>query len=280
MTNTTVNSAGILRPEEVHDLIVQPLTQESIAFQASTVVQTNSHEYRIPILTGYPDTSWVAEGAEIPVDDADLGEVVVTPRKAAGLTVVSSELAADSTPEATKVISDGLVQSLRRKVDAAWFASAVTNGPAGLGGVAATNVYAGAAYGSLDPFLEAVAAAENVGAQLTSFVTHPDTALTLAKIKKATGSNEPLLQADPAKPTGRVIAGVPLLVSPDAPNTGLVYGIPKAVVFVVVRKDVEVVVDASPFFTSDRVAIRAVARVGFGFPHPAAIVKVNKTVAP
>lgn len=280
MTNTTTNSAGILRPEEVHDLIVLPLTQESVAFQASTVVQTNSHDYRIPTLTGDPDTTWVNEGAEIPVDDADLGEVVVTPRKAAGLTVVSNELAADSSPEATKVIGDRLVQSLRRKVDAAWFATATTNGPAGLGGIAATTVYAGAAFGSLDPFLEAIAAAQNVGAQLTSFVTHPDTALALGKIKKATGSNEPLLQPDPAKPTGRIIAGVPVLVSPDAPNTGVVYGIPAAVTFVVVRKDVEVVADASAFFTSDRVAIRAVARIGFGFPHEDAVVKVLQEVAP
>jgi HK97 family phage major capsid protein len=280
MAQNTVNGAGILRPEEVHELIVQPLTQESVAFQASTVVQTTSHDYRIPTLTDDPDTSWVAEGAEIPIDDADLDEVVVTPRKTGGITVVSNELAADSSPEAIKVIGDRLVQSIKRRVDTAWFANATVNGPAGLASVAATNVYAGATYGSLDPFLEALAAAENAGAQLTSFVTHPDTALTLAKIKKATGSNEPLLQPDPAKPAGRVIAGVPLLVSPDAPNTGLVYGIPKAVTFVVLRKDVEVVADPSPFFTSDQVAIRALCRVGFGFPHPAAIVKVNKTVAP
>jgi len=31
----------------------------------------------------------------------------------------------------------------------------------------------------------------------------------------------------------------------------------------------------SVFFTSDRVAVRAVCRVGFAFPHPGAVVKVT-----
>ncbi|MBO0680336.1 phage major capsid protein [Mycolicibacterium sp. S2-37] len=280
MSQSTINAASILRPEEVHELVIQPLTTESVAFQASTVVQTNSHDYRIPILTGDPDVGWTAEGAEITADDADLGEVVVTPRKVAGITVVSNELAADSSPEATRVIGDRLVQSLRRKIDAAWFGNTTANGPAGLGSIAASNVYAGVSYANLDAFLEAQVAAENLGQKVTAFVTNPNTVLALSKIKKAASSNEALLQPDPSSPSGRVIAGVPLLSSPDAPDNGLVWAVPQAVSFVVVRKDVEVVVDTSAFFTSDRVAIRAVARVGFGFPHEAALVKVNRSAAP
>ncbi|WP_425003870.1 phage major capsid protein [Mycolicibacterium sp. S3B2] len=280
MSQSTVNAASILRPEEVNELVIQPLTQESVAFLASTVVQTDSHDYRIPTLTSDPDVAWTAEGAEITADDAELDEVVVTPKKVAGLTVVSNELAADSTPEATSVIGNRLVQSLRRKIDTAWFGASVANGPNGLESITYTNVYAGAAYGNLDAFLEAQVEAEKLGAKVTSFVAHPNTILELATLKKATDSNEPLLQSDPASPSGRVIAGVPLITSPDAADDGSVFAVPKPVAFVVVRKDVEVVVDSSAFFTSDRVAIRAVARVGFGFPHEAAIVKVNRTDAP
>lgn len=280
MSQSTVNAASILRPEEVHNLVILPLTTESVAFQASTVVQTDSNSYRVPILTGDPDVAWVAEGAEINIDDADLGEVVITPKKVAGITVVSSELAADSSPEATKVIGDRLVQSLRRKVDSAWFGNVTANGPSGLGSIVASNVYAGVNYANLDAFTEAQVTAEKLGQKVSGFITHPNTVLALSKIKKATASNEGLLQPDPSSPSGRVIAGVPLLSSPDAPDNGLVWAVPQAVSFVVVRKDVEVVVDTSAFFTSDRVAIRAVARIGFGFPHPLAMVKVNKTAAP
>ncbi|BBX52222.1 hypothetical protein GCM10009645_15580 [Mycolicibacterium poriferae] len=277
---TTSTAASLLRPEQVNELIVQPLTLASVAMQASTVAQTESTEYRIPVLTGDPDASWVPEAAEIPVDDATFDEVVVTPKKVAALSVLSNELIEDSSPEASAVIGQRLVQSLVRKVDASWFAAATANGPAGLGSITPSETYAGAAYANIDAFLEAITAAEAEGAQVNSFVTHPNTALALAKLKKATGSNEPLLQRDVTVPGGRVVAGVPLLVSPDADGDGSVWGIPKARVFVVIRRDVQVALDSSAFFTSDRTAVRVTARIGFGFPHESAVVKINRSAAP
>ncbi len=277
---TTSTAASLLRPEQVNELIVQPLTLASVAMQASTVAQTESTEYRIPVLTGDPDASWVPEAAEIPVDDATFDEVVVTPKKVAALSVLSNELIEDSSPEASAVIGQRLVQSLVRKVDASWFAAATANGPAGLGSITPSETYAGAAYANIDAFIEAITAAEAEGAQVNSFVTHPNTALALAKLKKATGSNEPLLQRDVTVPGGRVVAGVPLLVSPDADGDGSVWGIPKARVFVVIRRDVQVALDSSAFFTSDRTAVRVTARIGFGFPHESAVVKINRSAAP
>jgi HK97 family phage major capsid protein len=278
--NLTTNAASILKPEQVHELIVQPLTQESVAFQASTVARTTSHDYRIPTVTGDPDTNWVAEAAEIPLDDVDFGEVVVTPKKCAGLTVVSNELIQDSSPEATNIIGQRLVQSLKRKVDSAWFANTTANGPAGLGSITPTDVYVGVGgFTNVDPFYEALAAAEGVGAKLNAFVVNPDVALDLARLKEGTGSNKNLLQPDPTQPGRRVVAGVPLLVSPDAP-VGVVWGIPKAVTFVVLRKDAEVALDSSPFFTSDRTAVRVTLRVGFGFAHEDAVVALRIADAP
>ncbi len=277
---TTATAASILRPEDVGPLIIEPLTLESVAFQASTVAQTDSTEFRIPVITGDPDASWVPEGSEIPVDDADFDEVVVVPKKVAALSVLSNELIEDSSPEASTVIGNRLVQSLVRKIDLAWFAAATANGPAGLGSITPSETYAGVAYANTDAFLEAITAAESVGAQVNTFVAHPATALALAKLKKATGSNEPLLQRDVTVPGGRVVAGVKLLVSPDAPNDGTVYGIPKDRAFVVIRRNVQVVLDSSAFFSSDRTAVRVTARVGFGFPHPEAIVQINRTAAP
>jgi hypothetical protein len=54
----------------------------------------------------------VADGAEIPASDADIGELVVTPPKVAGLTVVSRELASDSAPAAQDVIGDALARDI------------------------------------------------------------------------------------------------------------------------------------------------------------------------
>lgn len=279
MTQLTTNAASLLKPEQVNAVIVEPLTRESIAFQTSTVAKTASTQYRFPRITGDPDTAWVPEGQEIPIDEADVDELLVTPKKVAGLTVISNELANDSSPEATALIGQRLVQSLRRKVDSSWFAAATPNGPAGLGSITPTDVFAGAAFANADPFVEAVSAAEGVGAQLTAFVCSPATALELATLKESAGSNKALLQPDPTQPAGRTVAGLPLLTSPDAPDNA-VWGIPKARAFVVLRQDVSVALDSSAFFTSDRVAVRVTMRVAFGFPHEAALVRVLRDDAP
>lgn len=276
MSQLTTNASSLLRPEQVNDLVIEPLTKESTAFQVLTLAKTTSHEYRFPRIVADPATAWVAEGEEIPPDDADVDELLVTPKKCAGLTVISNELAADSTPAATAVIGQRIVNSLKRRIDAAFFAATTANGPDGLGSIEPSEVWAGDEWLSADPFLEGLSVAEKVGAQITSWVAHPDEALDLARLKKlTTGSNEPLLSTDAASPTGRVIAGVPLVTSPDCP-LGVVYGIPKALAFVVLRLDATVVVDSSAFFTSDRVAVRSVVRVAFGFPHEKAIVAVYK----
>lgn len=271
----TLGAAPILTPAQVGALLVQPVADESVAVQVSTRVDIPSHAFRIPIITADPTAAWVAEGAEIAVSDATLAELVVTPTKLAGLSIISRELADDSSPEAQQVVGDGLGRDIARKLDAAFFGNLPAPAPGGLAGLAGVSTAgtAGTPVASTDTFADALSAAEQVGAQISAWVANPATALTLAKLKKATGSNEPLLQPDPTKPTRRTILGVPLYVSP-AVAANVVWGIPGDRVFVVIRDDARIDVDGSVFFTSDRVAVRATMRVGFAFPHPAAIVKV------
>lgn len=70
------------------------------------------------------------------------------------------------------------------------------------------------------------------------------------------------------------MAALPLLTCPNVP-TGTVWGIPADLALLVIREDAEVTTDSSVFFTSDRVAVRAIMRVGFGFPHPTGITKIT-----
>ena len=140
-----------------------------------------------------------------------------TPSKLAGLVVVSNELAADSSPAALQVVGDGLVRDLRRKTDAAYFAAATPNGPAGIASLAASTASAGGAWTNLDWAAAAIAAAENLHTAITAFVTSPATALSLSTLKEytAAASNKPLLQADPTQPVSRTISGVPLYREPE-----------------------------------------------------------------
>lgn len=276
MTLLTTNSGGILRPEDVGDLIVQPVSRASVAFQISTVVQTESKEYRIPIVAADPSASFVAEGAEIPITDADVDELIVTPKKVAGLTVVSRELASDSSPEASEVVGTGLARDIAKKIDAAFFGNTTANGPSGLRALAGvTEIDGTETIDDLDLFAEAIAESENVGGTITSFVASPTVALALARLKQysASGSNLPLLQPDPTQPTRRLIQGVRLVVSP-AVGDDVIWAVPQAFSYVVLREDVQVAVDGSAFFTSDRIGVRGTMRVAWGFPHPASVVKI------
>lgn len=94
-------------------------------------------------------------------------------------------------------------------------------------------------------------------------------------MKKQTGSNEPLLGYDASQPTRRQVLGIPLLPS-AAVADGDVWAIPAAKIFVVIREDVTLDIDRSAYFSSDRVAIRATMRIGFGMPHAAAVVRLHK----
>lgn len=272
---TTAPAAGGITPDQYAALIVQPVQAGSVAFQIATQLTTDATRTHLPIVQEDAGAAWTREGDEIPVEDATLGEEIVTPAKVAGLTVVSSELAEDSNPQATQIVGDGLARSIARQVDAAFFGRLPAPAPGGLEAVPnVTTVTTGKKWANLDPFLEAIAQAETVGATLTSFTAHPSDALALAQIKEQTGSNRPLLGSDPTTPTRRVIAGVPLYVSP-AVTPGTVWGLPKDRVFVVLRRDVKVDLSADAYFQSDQVAVRGTMRVGFGYPHPAAITKVT-----
>ena len=275
MTLLNSNSGGIVRPEDVGDLIVRPVSQASRAFLVSTVVQTESKDYRVPVVAQDPSAAWVLEGGEIPITDADVDEIIITPKKVAGLTVVSRELAEDSSPEATQVVGDGLARDIAKKIDAAYFGNTTTNGPSGLHALAGVTVVdATGPVVDLDAFATASAESEAVGGTITSFVASPTVALALSQLKTGSQLNTGLLQPDPTLPTRRLIHGVPLVVSP-AVSDSAIWAIPQAFSFVVLRSD-DVTLDISPqaFFTSDRIGVRSTLRVSWGFPHPASIVKI------
>jgi len=102
-------------------------------------------------------------------------------------------------------------------------------------------------------------------------------------VKQFTGttatSNEPLLQAGEADITtaqSRNIFGVPLYSVPQGCIAdGVVWCLDRAKVYAVIRSDVGVVVDPSFYFGSDSLAVRVIIRVGFGYPHRAAICKIQ-----
>ncbi|WP_039800045.1 phage major capsid protein [Nocardia araoensis] len=272
---TTASGIGGLLPEQIHALIVRPVQRDSVAFTVTTVLQTDSTSSKFPIVTADPTAAWVPEGSEITPSDSGHDELEITHKKVAGLTIVSRELAEDSNPSALDIVGSGLVRSIVAKVDAAFFAVTTSNGPDGIGSTVHQWVDIGSGVSNTDVFAEAISKAANVGAQITNFVTHPDTALELAKIKEMTGSNKPLLGPDPARPGATTVLGVPLLTSPYVTD-GDIWAIPRSFAFTTLRTDTRLTISEDAYFSSDRVGVKATMRVAFGFPHPQAIVRIGE----
>jgi HK97 family phage major capsid protein len=92
---------------------------------------------KVKVGTAPRAASWVVEGDVISETDPTLGELVVTPMGLKALTTVSNELIADSAAnaEAAGVVGDGLVRSFARAIDSAFFSTATSNGPDGLGSI-------------------------------------------------------------------------------------------------------------------------------------------------
>lgn len=277
MLTSTTDVSGIT-PDQYGALIVQPVQAASVAFQVSALIATSSTRFQVPIITADPSAAWVVEGGTISESDATLDELTITPTKVAGITPITSELASDASPDAARIVGQGLARDIATTVDSAYFGNLIAPAQAGLESLTTQNdVVAGTTWANLDAFAEAIADAEQKGAMVSSFVANPADALILAQLKDETGSNRPLLGIDPTVPTRRLIYGVPLLVS-SAVTVGTVWGIPRDRSLLVLRNDTTIEVDRSVYFATDRIAVRAILRIGFGFPHEAAIQKVKLTV--
>lgn len=277
MANLTSNTSEILTDEALN-LLLEPVEEQALATQVSSVLRTRAHTLRLPQLSRTPAADWVAEGEEIDVSDAEFAEVTVTPAKLAGLSVVSNELISDSNPTASELIGAGLVRDITDKLDAAYFGPAPSGGdvrPGGLEAVGHTELQTAPinSWSSLAFVEHGLHLARVNGAQPSSWAVSPATFRDLAVIPDAEGSARSLLASDPTAPAARRLAGLPLLVSP-AVEDNVIWAIDASQAFVVIREDVQLEADPSPYFSKDSTAVRAILRAGFGFSNPAGIVKI------
>lgn len=129
LTATDANRSFL--PEEAGELIIKPVIEEATSLQVATVTQTqDTHQYRVPIIAADPTAEWTAEGEEIDPSNASLSEDVSPFYKLAGLTIISRELAEDSSPAAAEMIGQGLARDIARKLDTTFFGKRGDTSPA------------------------------------------------------------------------------------------------------------------------------------------------------
>lgn len=117
--------------------------------------------------------------------------------------------------------------------------------------------------------------AESLGLSIGAFVANPADILDLSTLKESASSRRGLFTPSATDATTRQIAGIRRLAS-SAVTVNTEWGIPRLRSVVVQRTNVDLAVDRSAHFTSDRTAIRATMRIGWAFPQPAAIQKIKR----
>src|SRR3954454_3274338 len=114
MAVTDANLAPAWTPDDYGQLIDTVLPDKSVAFQSSTIVRTDSETIRFPMLTADPAVAWYAELSTIALTDPGNAELVVTPKKVAGRTLISVEASQDTNPAVAEQTGRGLARSIAK----------------------------------------------------------------------------------------------------------------------------------------------------------------------
>jgi len=270
VTNATLAAAWT--PNEWGELVDLVLKDRAVAFKAGTLRQIGKDSINFPMVTGDPSVSWYAENTQISLTDPTTSQLIVTPKKVAGLTQIGNETAEDSEPAVSDQVGYMLARAVGKEIDRCFFANTTSNGPSGLLSLSGINVVDTTDYPfeSQDPFTKAKYAALADGAELSVFVLALDVAESLELIKEQDGSNKTLFEGIG---TGGTLAGIPTLVSP-AVAAGNAWGLDASQISIVQRLGTKVEKDRSVAFSYDATQVRATARIGFGFENPAGVVRI------
>ncbi|MFJ5872316.1 phage major capsid protein [Dietzia maris] len=265
--------------------LVERVTRRSIAAQMSTTLKTLDNGITVPVVDSDATAAWTAEGAEIVQSAPELRSLKIRSGKLAGIVPVTGEAIRSRRLDLLQIASRSLVRDMANKLDQAFFGNVADPAPDGLGSLTDVATIDAASGDNLDALVDAVAYLQDFGYDSTDVAMNPTTLARLAKVKKATGSNESLLGADATlggvldadqldgTNAGQSVLGLAVRVSRHVPAGQLVV-MDRGQVYTALTG--EPVLDTSEHaeFTRDTVLIRALQGVGFGFPHHDAMVRV------
>ena len=262
-------TADTWTPADFGKVLNKAIQAKSTAFKAGSEYLTDKVKVQFPLWNSDPAVSWLDELETIVPTDGSTGEVICIPSKVGGIVTLSNEIANDSDPSIAVQAASGVANQIAHSIDAAFLANTTAKANNGLLSIASQTVDTGASITNEDPFISAIFKAQSVGANIDRWIMHPNTAETLSKLKKGTGSNERLLQFTT---DGAVIAGVPVLTDSKVDAATFAWGIDSTRTKVVVTQGTEMRKFDVP--RQDAIDVRGIARVGFAFLHPQSIVRL------
>ena len=276
-TETTTSAAEAWRPN-VQGYNAEDTIPEALILQTSTIsgrIEGDEPMLLVPYVGG-AEAQFVAEGAPIPEDDLDLGQVAVATGKVAHLTRLSAELM--SQPNASQLIMNAARRAVVLKANQAYVAQVAPTSPAVTPPAGLLNIpgitNGGAVADDLDALVDAVAGIEAAGGTATHIIAAPSAWASLSKLKTGTGSAASLLGAGTTDAV-RTLLDIPVLVTPSMTADTLLVVDKSAVVSAV--GDIRVATSEHAYFGSDSVGVRVTWRFGQNVVAPDRIAKLTVT---
>ena len=263
------SAGGYIAPPEHVDWWIESLRPASVVLTAGPRIhRTERSSVHVPKVGASSTAAMTAENALIAEGGMTFAEVVLTPRKAAGLLRVSNELMNDSSPSARAVIQDDLARTIALLLDEQML---VGNGtPPNLRGLANTTGSTSTPVVTalkLDDIAAAIARMEGNNLPPTAIFMSPEAWAALKTEKDSQLRYQ--LGPDPTAPAERRLFGVTVFVTPQVGEAVLVVSMPW--VIVAINEVLNIVFDQSRYLEYDQTGVRATGRVDIAPMHPEAV---------
>jgi len=281
--------AGVLVPEEHANYIFGILNDaQAVRKAGATVVNMKSDTLVIPKMITGATAYWVDEANAITPSDQTFDTLTLTAKKVAAMTYLTSELVEDSVADVERLVLDNLAQTIAAEMDKEMLIGDGTHltGIANYSGINTIDKAASAL--TIDDLIEARALIEEAtkgNIKPNAIVMHPAVYYKLLKeAKDSTGRYLADLRGLTAGLPDTLIGMKVFLTTAiptnltDGTNTDLSLAIVGDFKQAIIgqRRNITLSADnGGQFFTQDIIALRALARVGFGLAYPQAFTVIQ-----
>lgn len=223
------SSGGFLLPTEMHSELIEKMTQENILRQICTTIQTQA-THKIDIVASAPTASWVSEGADIPISNAEFKQVQLGAYKMAVASKVSNELLADSYYPLEQFLTDSFARAISLQEEETFFNGDGQGKPLGLlptlAQSASSTLQTTGTEISPDDLITLIYSLDRPYRAKACFLLSDSTLAAIRRLKDATQNFlwTPNFGEEPAKLCGFPVYTSPFLPPPNKGNTCVIFG--------------------------------------------------------
>jgi HK97 family phage major capsid protein len=262
-----------ITPEQWATFVLEHLRARSVVLASgATRIDTAQRVVHVPKVTADGTAAWYNELEAIGPGDPTGAELVLTPKKCAAVTQLSSEVIADSEPSVLDAVGNAMVYAVALVVDRAILTGSDPKGPTGVYGQAGRHVTNPTI--TIDSLIDAAGLVAEAGGQArVAYVNPADHTLLM---KQTDLQERPLLTPDYSAGPSSTIYGLAIWATKGiAAGTALVAD--PAQIVVAVRNDPTVAVSTDAIFVQDGAVARVIARVDCGVNDPNGLVSIAAT---